>query len=87
MNTYSCRAETQVDVDRFRLECQKAGLVTSMKTTSEYGFPDVEIEFQTEASLDRVRGVMRQVVDGHVMLQTLQACPRGDVESGLRDRA
>lgn len=75
MKSYSFRAECQEDVTRFQQECQKAGLLTTMQAKPDDQFPDVEVELQAEASLETLRNVMRQVADGHVMLQTLRGCP------------
>ena len=74
MKTYSFRAECQEDVERFNEECLKAGLMTQWHAKPDEQFPDVEVELQADASLDTLRNVIRQVVDGHVMLQTLREC-------------
>jgi hypothetical protein len=39
------------------------------------GFPDVDVELEAGATLEAIRSVMRDVQDGHVMVQTLRACP------------
>lgn len=33
--------------------------------------PDVEVTFYSDDSLDEIRDVMRQIIDGHVMWQTV----------------
>ncbi|AXK38526.1 hypothetical protein [Crenobacter cavernae] len=75
MAIYSFRAECQADVKRFHQECLKVGLITALQAKPDDQFPDVEVELQTDASLEALRNVMRRVVDGHVMLQTLRECP------------
>lgn len=75
MKTYSFRAECREDVERFNEECLKAGLMTQWQAKLDEQFPDVEIELQADASLDTLRNVIRQVVDGNLMLQTLRECP------------
>jgi hypothetical protein len=50
-----------------------------MKTRADESvFSDVEVEMHTDASLDSLRGLIRQVTDGHVMLQTLRQVPLQD---------
>ena len=34
--------------------------------------PDVDVEFDSEMSLDEIIDEMREVIDGHVMLQTVK---------------
>jgi hypothetical protein len=49
----------------------------------DYGkFPDVEVDIETDMDLEEVREAMRQVPDGHVMLQTVALTPD---YSGFRD--
>lgn len=74
MPTYSFRAECPVDVERFQKEAAKAVLVRTLTSKTDAPFPDTAVEFQAEASLDELRDVIRNVVDGHVMLQTLRQC-------------
>ena len=77
MNTFSFRAECQVDVDSFLQKSQesviKLTVTKNVKVTN--GFPDVEIEFESEATLEDLIEVMRKVQNGHVMYQTLRQVP------------
>ena len=77
MNTFSFRAECQADVDSFLQKSQDSGIkLTVTKTVKDTnGFPDVEIEFESEATLEDSIEVMRKVQDGHVMYQTLRQVP------------
>lgn len=77
MNTFSFRAECQVDVDCFLQKSSDSNIkVTVTKTVKDTnGFPDVEIEFQSEAKLEDLIKVMQDVEDGHVMYQTLRQVP------------
>ncbi len=77
MNTFSFRAECQPDVDSFLQKSQESGIkLTVTKTVKDTnGFPDVEIEFESEATLEDLIEVMRKVQDGHVMYQTLRQVP------------
>lgn len=69
INTYRFRAECQVDVDELRrLIGTKFDRTTIVNTAP---FPDVEVEIETSLSLHELQDLMRQVVDGHVMVQTV----------------
>jgi hypothetical protein len=68
-NLYRFRAECQFDVDQLR---QLLGLqVERITMTQEPPFPDVEVELQTQLSLDAVKTIMLQVIDGQVMVETV----------------
>ena len=77
MNTFSFRAECQRDVNCFIQETKNKNIVISLtKTvTDTTRFPDVEIEFESEATLEDLIEAMRKVQDGHVMYQTLRQVP------------
>ena len=72
MNTFSFRAECQADVDSFLQKSQVSGIKLTVTTN---GFPDVEIEFESEATLEDLIEVIRKVRDGHVVYQTLRQVP------------
>lgn len=74
MTFFSFRAECPADVSEFQAACATAGVTTSLTAKPDSEFPDVEIELEASVTLEVLRGVMRKVVDGHVMLQTLKAC-------------
>jgi hypothetical protein len=68
-NAYRFRAECQHDVDELRrILGGKFDRITIANTPP---FPDVEVELEVELTLEELRDVMRGVVDGHVMLQTV----------------
>lgn len=68
-NAYRFRAECQVEVDELRrLIGIQMDRITIVNTAP---FPDVEVEIETSLSLNELRDLMRQVVDGHVMVQTV----------------
>jgi hypothetical protein len=76
MKTYSFRAEAPADLERFQKACVAAGLLASVQDNTVFDpLGDVEVEFQSDATLDQLRGVFRALADGHVMLQTLRECP------------
>lgn len=68
-HAYRFRAECQRDVDELRrllgLKFDRITIVNSPP------FPDVEVELKVELSLEQLRDIMRRVVDGHVMVQTV----------------
>lgn len=74
MAFFSFRAECPADVTEFKAACAAAGVTTSLTEQPDTDLPDVEVELEASVSLDALRDVMRSVVDGHVMLQTLREC-------------
>lgn len=66
---YCFRAECQPDVDELR--SLLGGCFDKITIVNSPPFPDVEVELETELSLEELRAVMRRVVDGHVMGQTV----------------
>ncbi|MCC7684830.1 hypothetical protein [Janthinobacterium sp. FW305-128] len=74
MTFFSFRAECPSDVKHFQDTCAAAGITIALAAFPDDEFPDVEIEMESAASLETLRNAMREVVDGHVMLQTLRDC-------------
>lgn len=74
MPVFSFRAECMDDVEKLHEECVAAGIIWSMNAKPDMPYPDVDVEIKAETTLEVLRGLMRQVVDGHVMLQTLREC-------------
>ena len=77
MPIYSFRAECSADLECFYRQCAAANLVVSMRVKPEIlnmpePLSDPAVEMDSEASLDQLRGALRQVSDGLVMLQTLR---------------
>jgi CHAT domain len=67
--SYKFRAECQPDVDELR---QMLGIkIDKVTIVNTSPFPDVEVEIETRLSLESLRNAMRQVVGGHVMVQTV----------------
>ena len=75
MAIFSFRAECQHDVDQLCQALDSAGVSHSMRIKPVGEFPDREVELETNAALEAIRNAMRGVMDGHVMVQTLRACP------------
>lgn len=76
---YKFRAETKIDADEFFETC----LCTNIKfIPDELGFPDVEVEMESSLSLQEIKNKMREVQDGHVMVETV--CHASDY-TGERD--
>lgn len=66
---YRFRAECQVNVDELRrLLGMEIGRITMIQ---EPPFPDVEVELETKLTLKELRAAMLEVVDGHVMVETV----------------
>lgn len=77
---YRFRAECQPDVDDLRSLLGKG--FDKITIINSPPFPDVEVELETKLSLEELRAVMRRVVDGHVMVQTVAPL---DEYTGERD--
>lgn len=75
MQTFSFRAECLPDVEAFFEVLKEAGVVSELETHGADGFPDVCVQIRAEASLAQLRELMLEVVDGHVMVETLRAVP------------
>lgn len=73
---FSFRAECQADVDQLIQVLERAGISSSIQVKRDAEFPDVEVELQSDATLETIRSMTREVEDGHVhvMVQTLRAC-------------
>jgi hypothetical protein len=93
LKTFSCRAELQADVEKFvetmrvyqpdfsaRIEPHPL----QMPDGSIQQVPDVKAEFQSTFDLEEVRDIMREVLDLHVMIQSVREQPLG-VNSLERD--
>ena len=78
MTIYSFRAECLADAEAFQAQIPESAEVQRWEASTDVGYPDVEVEFETDAPLAALRAMLRKTVDGHVMLQTLQAVPLAD---------
>ena len=79
-SVYRFRAECLPDVDELmRLLGAKFKKITIVISPP---FPDVEAELEIGLDLTELRNVMRRVVDGHVMVQTVA---RTEEYTGERD--
>jgi hypothetical protein len=71
--TFKFRAETLFDVGEFLKHfpvCQEFVKFEIMNITPH--LPDIECHFVANVTLNQVRHAMRNIVDGHVMVQTVQ---------------
>lgn len=76
MTSYSCRAECQIDVTNFLTLAAAVGSPIRIgKFTAEQEDFDTLFEFTSDNPIEHVLDVMRQVVDSHVMIQTLRPVP------------
>ena len=71
---YKFRAETVADADKWiiALHVSGAGVESIHVRLVDELTPDVVVTFYSNDTLDEIRDVMRHVVDGHVMWQTVQ---------------
>ena len=74
MTTYKLRAECSQDVYRFyrAMKPEFKGLVSSFRMVQRLPIPDVELTFKSKKSLPEIRKILSKIVDGHVMLETVQ---------------
>ena len=70
-NTFKFRAECLNDVDRLKGVLRKNGKKIRMTIDEEPPWIGVVVEMETTETLDAIKGAMRKVPDGHVMLQTV----------------
>lgn len=88
MKTYSFRAECKFDVETFKATMRKQNV--SLKTVKlvhdDDNLPDVQYEFTSIENIGIIQDILRTIVDGHVMLQTLRECPLSE-NSLVRDYA
>lgn len=83
MTEYRFRAECIVDVESLQQVLAAEKVSFKMKIERDSVFPDAEVWIKAPtASIDSLRGYMRRVVDGHVMVQTLALA---DDYTGERD--
>ncbi len=77
MTIFSFRAECPDDLEKLYEAFRGSNLIYQFYSNKpqDEEFPDVRVELETSASLEVIREIMRKVVDGHVMLQTLRECP------------
>jgi hypothetical protein len=69
MYSFKFRAECLIDVERFISRLDSLGW---LNITMMNQFPDCYVTFYSERRLDELRAIIRDVPDGHVMLQTIQ---------------
>ncbi|NNM56499.1 hypothetical protein [Acidocella sp.] len=72
---FSFRAECRQDVSEFERRCHIAGLQPLLTIHKVENYPDVHIEMRTVASIEKLKTIMRRVIDSHVMIETLRECP------------
>jgi ribosome-associated translation inhibitor RaiA len=70
MNTYSFWAECEHDVDELRKVVKKKieRITKIIQVNPNF---HIEVEVETDMSLEVLRDEMRKVIDGHVMVQTV----------------
>lgn len=74
MRNYKMRAECAPDVKRFTqlMRDLPAALGSCTVIQPNPNFPDLEVEFESPLDLKQIKSVIRKIVDGHVMLETVQ---------------
>ncbi len=72
MPPYSFRTECQSDIDRFTELLRVRGILHFLRVVPDTIVPDRYVQMESDADIEQIRDAMREVVDGHVMLQTLR---------------
>ncbi len=69
MNIFKFRAECERDVTEVRKIFGKE--IKRINMTIWHPYPDIEVEIQTELSLEEIKESIEDIRDGHVMLETI----------------
>ncbi|MEG3034092.1 MAG: hypothetical protein RR877_01195 [Aurantimicrobium sp.] len=75
LKTFSFLVVTPKGLFGFQEQCEKAEVTAMVSVEPDSKFPNVKVEVNTNADLEEMRGFMRNIQDGEVMLQTLRQCP------------
>lgn len=81
LKTFSFRAECNLDVDRFCRMVRRRFprifnvQITALKFNDGRFSGEMAVEVDTTETLESLMDAMRDVIDGHVMLQTLRELP------------
>jgi hypothetical protein len=67
--SFKLRAECCGDIGRLLLASGFRFTQLSMEVDKEYG--EVDVSFESDYTLSALRAILRKIVDGHVMLETL----------------
>lgn len=77
LQVFSMRAECPGDVDEFVARASANGVkFIDLSRHQEAPYPDVEVEFKTVAPQALLTSILDEIVDSHVMLETLRDVPR-----------
>lgn len=75
MITVSYRAEFSPDSDRFKDHLFENGIfIAEKKEIYDRTIPDIVVEMKVDASFERVLTLSRDILDGHVITETLKEC-------------
>ena len=75
MPLYSFRAECRLDLDSLIDLLAAARVPCSVRTSQDSVFPDVDVEIETDVSIETLKQFMAEVEDGHRMVDTLELAP------------
>ncbi|MFZ2406596.1 MAG: hypothetical protein WAW41_15795 [Methylobacter sp.] len=83
MNTYKLRAECPSDLEGLARALKESSIKATLATEQDAAsLPDCEAIITTVEPIEIIRDIVRTVVDGHVMVQTLK--PEADYD-GVRN--
>ena len=67
---YKLRAECAHDVEQFIKKME--GYTWNHKVMQIKDFPDVEFTFDSEVNRERIKDILRMILDSHVMIETIK---------------
>lgn len=73
--TYSFRAECGYDLALFYCNAKQRAIETGSQFIDDQITNGIGFQFRSSMSLETLRDVLRQQIDSHVILQTLQPLP------------
>lgn len=89
-NIYSFRAECPIDVVNFLHNAYEKCMendkrLGALTVLTDKGFPDCQVEFLSDYSLEKLQDIMREQEDSHVMIDTIRPVPM--FENSMRARS
>lgn len=73
---YKFRAECLTDVRLFEMQNKSNIKNVEIYSVGGFNFPDVEVSFESELSLNQLIDQIKKLEDSHVMYQTIQPSNR-----------
>lgn len=75
MTIFSFRAECLNDVNLFVSNDTPALWIKTTRVVPDQGFPDVEVEIETNATIEQLHEWLNKQPDSHIIYETLRPVP------------